>query len=348
MQIHTFMKTKFIITTLIFAFIISGGKLHAQQINKTKVLVFGTTHLSSLNGVKETHLKRVLDSLAIYKFDAIALEQMPSELLLDIKSREDEAWQELYSNYSKVISLGGKYQKIVKLNYDEAKKIQDSLLNKQNLNEADRIQLMKTALCTYDLWTASLHYQYIKEKSKIDTSTVNLLDGYNQSSNELNLIGVNLAKRLHINKLNYIDNLQDETILSVDFPSFYSEYAASQNKINELVSKASIFSEVNQLEAENVKKMDLYPLYKLLNSERYMKEDYTGQWELWLKTNFNSKTDRSRFSLWEMRNLQITANIMRLVAKYPEKTILVVIGASHKSFIEKYLRQMPDIELLKF
>jgi hypothetical protein len=342
------MKTKFIITTLIFAFIISGGKLHAQQINKTKVLVLGTTHLSSLSGVKETHLKRVLDSLATYKFDAIALEQMPSELLLDIKSRKDEAWQELYSNYANAITLGEKYQRILKLSYEDAKKIQDSLLNKQNLNEADRIQLMNTALCIYDLWTASLNYQYMKNKSNIDTSTVNLLDGFNQSSNELNLIGVNLAKRLHINKLNYIDNLQDETILSVDFPSFFSEYAASQNKINELVSKASIFSEVNQLEAENVKKMDLYPLYKLLNSERYMKEDYTGQWELWLKTNFNSKTDRSRFSLWEMRNLQITANIMRLVAKYPEKTILVVIGASHKSFIEKYLQQMPDIELLKF
>lgn len=342
------MKTKFIITTFFFVFIISGGKLHAQQINKTKVLVLGTTHLSSLSGVKETYLKRVLDSLAIYKFDAIALERMPPELLLDIKSRKDEAWQELYSDYSNAITLGEKYQRILKLNYENAKKKEDSLLNKQNLNEADRIQLMNTALCTYDLWTASLNYQYIIDKSKIDTSTVNLLNGYHQSSSEFNLIGVNLAKRLHINKLNYIDNLEDETILSLDFPYFFNEYTTSQTKINELVSKASIFSEVNQLQAENVKKMDLYPLYKLLNSERYMKEDYAGQWELWLKTNFISKTDRSRFSLWEMRNLQITANIMRLVAKYPEKTILVVIGASHKSFIEKYLQQMPDIELLKF
>ena len=342
------MKTKFIITTLIFGFIISGEKLHAQQINKTKVLVLGTVHLSSLSGVKETHLKRVLDSLSNYKFDAIAIEQMSPELILDIKSRENQAWQELFSNFANTITLGEKYQRLLKLNYADAKKKEDSLLNKQNLNEADRIQLMNTALCTYDIWTASLNYQYIKDKSKIDTSTVNLLNGYNQSSNELNLIGVNLAKRLHINKLNYIDNLQDETILSLEFPSFFTEYTASQNKINELVSKATIFSEVNQLEAENFKKTDLYPLYKLLNSERYMKEDYGGQWELWLKTNFISKTDRSRFSLWEMRNLQITANIMRLVAKYPEKTILVVIGASHKSFIEKYLQQMPDIEVLKF
>lgn len=342
------MKTKFFLSTLIFALIISGVNLHAQQIKKTKVLVLGTAHLKSLEGVNELHLSHLLDSLSAYKFDAIALEQMPPELVLDIKSRQAEAWQELYSYNSKAITLGEKFRKILKLNYETAAKLQDSLLNKQNLNESDRTQLMNAALCTYDLWTASLNYQYIIDTSKLDTSVVNLMHKYNLSSNELNLIGVNLAKQLNINKLNYIDNLQDETILSLEFPSFFMEYTTSQNKINEMVSKATIFDEVNQLTAENVKTSDLFPLYKLLNSDRYMKEDYSGQWELWLKTNFNSKTDRSRFSLWEMRNLQITGNIMRLAAKYPEKKILVVIGASHKSFIEKYLRQMPDIELLEF
>jgi hypothetical protein len=32
------MKVKFILPTFIFVFIIYGGQLHAQQINKTKVL----------------------------------------------------------------------------------------------------------------------------------------------------------------------------------------------------------------------------------------------------------------------------------------------------------------------
>jgi pheromone shutdown protein TraB len=39
---------------------------------------------------------------------------------------------------------------------------------------------------------------------------------------------------------------------------------------------------------------------------------------------------------------------MRLVANHPEEKILIVIGASHKSFLEKYLKQMPDIELFQF
>ena len=42
------------------------------------------------------------------------------------------------------------------------------------------------------------------------------------------------------------------------------------------------------------------------------------------------------------------ANIMRLVAAYSEQKILVIIGSSHKSFIESYLEQMSDVEVLKF
>ena len=47
-----------------------------------------------------------------------------------------------------------------------------------------------------------------------------------------------------------------------------------------------------------------------------------------------------------MLNLQIAANITKVCSFYPGKKVLVVIGASHKSFIEKYLKQNPDIEIL--
>ncbi|MGL5890442.1 MAG: DUF5694 domain-containing protein, partial [Bacteroidia bacterium] len=158
----------------------------------------------------------------------------------------------------------------------------------------------------------------------------------------------NLAKRLNIKELEYIDNMQDETILGMNYPEFFEDYQASQDAIGKMIAQASVFEDTDRLTANCIKNNNLLPLYKFMNSEKYMKEDYRGQWELWLRTNFKSKTDRSRYSLWEMRNLQITAHIMRLVAKYPEKKIVIVIGASHKSFIEKHLSQMPDIELLRF
>ena len=89
-------------------------------------------------------------------------------------------------------------------------------------------------------------------------------------------------------------------------------------------------------------------LYEFLNSEEYMEEDYDAQWKIWFETNFPSKSDMARYSLWEMRNLQISANIMDVVARYPNKRILVIIGSSHKSFLEKYLKQIESVNLLSY
>ncbi|MBS1552352.1 MAG: hypothetical protein JST15_09835 [Bacteroidetes bacterium] len=342
------MKIKFLLFASFLFFNISPSYLNSQTINTTKVLVLGTPHLNTIEGVSEIHLSHLLDSLAIKEFNVIALEQMPPELLLDIKSRTAQSWQELYSYYSNSINIGKRFQIQFNLSFENANILSDSLSKKANLNQSERILLMQASLCSYDLWTAVLNYSLLTDKSKLDTAIINLLGGYANSTNELNLIGVNLAKQLNINRLNYIDNLQDETILELEFPTFFSDYASSKDEIDKMVSKATIYNEIKQLTSESLKRKDLFLLYKFLNSVRYMTEDYYGQWELWLKTNFKSKADRSRYSLWEMRNLQIAVNIMRLVAEHPEEKILIVIGASHKSFLEKYLMQMPDIELLQF
>jgi pheromone shutdown protein TraB len=79
-----------------------------------------------------------------------------------------------------------------------------------------------------------------------------------------------------------------------------------------------------------------------------MNQDYNAQWEIWLNTNFDSGSGRARFALWEMRNLQIAANILNVVSCHSGERILVIIGSSHKGFLERYLKQMKDIELLEY
>ena len=340
------MKYK-IIALLFLVQLYPGLKGYSQQFEPTEVLILGTVHLSTLQGVTASHLSRLIDSLYDYKFDAIAVEQMPPDLLLDIQSRKAAPWQELLSHYSNSLNIGNTYQEIFEIDYDSARHETDSLLMQNELSVSDRVRLMKSALASYDIWSAVLNYQYLENEVGPDTAVVNLLEDLGASSNEINLIGVNLARQLNLNRIHYIDNLQDETMLAIQYPSFFEDYRMSQTEIGELLSAVTIFDEVNTLTEQSIEAMDLFPLYKFLNSERYMREDYEGQWKLWLKTGFKSKTDRSRYSLWEMRNLQIAANITRLVAKYPEKRILVIIGASHKSFIEKHLSQIPDIKLMK-
>lgn len=334
----------------VFVFIILLSTLtvsKAQHIEKTKILVLGTPHLNQIKGVKNKYVERVLDSLAQFNFDVICIEKMPAELLLDIRNRDLPHWHDLYSYFSKPIEKGTYYQEILNMSYSEAQLLIDSILSKKILTDTDRIDLVKASLCCYDPWTASLHYQHIPDKTIFDTTITSFMDIYAESRNEINLVAVNLAKRLNINKLHPIDNLQDETILLHEFPEFLNDYTNNQDKVSELLDN-SLYEKIDSIQAVCVSIGDLYDIYKFINSPKYMEADKEGQWDIWFRTNFKSQTDRTRYSLWEMRNLQITANIMRLVASYPEKKIMILIGSSHKSFIEKHLQQMSDVELISF
>ena len=327
--------------------LIASISLNAQPAKKTQVLVLGTMHLEQTENVQEKDVSRVVDSLMQYHFDAIAVEQMSPELLLDMNSRTEQYWKDLISNFQSTITTGAHYQDLYHTDYGNAKIIIDSLLAKDKLTEADRIEFMKASLCAYDVWSASLQYQFISDKKSIDSATVALMNDYTNSLNEINLIGIHLAQKSNIRKLYPIDNMQDETILIHDFPEFIPDYQASQDKLS-LIMSSPFYHKVDSIQSRGVSTGDLYYAYKFLNSNEYMIGDKKGQWDIWFETDFKSKSDRSRYSLWEMRNLQIAANIMRLVAAYPEKKILVIIGSSHKSFIESYLKQMSDVEVLTF
>ncbi len=48
---------------------------------------------------------------------------------------------------------------------------------------------------------------------------------------------------------------------------------------------------------------------------------------------------------WETRNLRMAANIREAMANAPGKRTLVIVGASHKYYLQAYLDQMHDIRL---
>lgn len=318
------------------------------QRQKTQVLILGTPHLQQMEGVTEKHIYRLIDSLKPYHFDAVAVEKMPAELLLDIKARPASHWKDLYEGFKGYIVMGETYQQKLQMSYTAALEKIDSLQSLQILTDADRLAYIKAYLCSYDPWSAGLHYTMLADKRSLDSTMINTVFKFTHSKNEINLIGLSVARFSKLRKIDYIDNLQDETLLLKEFPAFIKEYTANQDKINKTINDDPIFKKSKHIETEAMAKGDLYSLYKFFNSEAYMKGDFKGQWALWLQTGFSSKSDRSRYALWEMRNLSITANIMRTAAAHPGGRILVIIGASHKSFLEKYLRQIADIEVLPF
>ena len=50
---------------------------------------------------------------------------------------------------------------------------------------------------------------------------------------------------------------------------------------------------------------------------------------------------------WETRNLRMAANIREVLASQPGIRALVIVGASHKAYLESYLDQMHDVRIVE-
>ena len=343
--------TSLYLSTLLFFFSVN---VFAQiETKKTKVLILGTHHLNQIKNFQPKMLDKLIMKLDSLKFDAVCIENMPGELLYDIKSREDSAFIYIIEHMaSKRLALADSMQVKLEIGFLESEKNAEALLSKDSHSDTERVQLIEYLIASTDIYSATLQYKFIKDKSvfigsNIGQYMINKIQQYTESLNEISSLALRLAYNQKLQKLEYIDNLQDEPILYKYFPSFVQDFTDNQELFKD-IGNAPVFQKINELVASGIKDEDLLDLYLFMNSREYMKQDFEAQHEIWFNTNFDSGSDRSRYSLWEMRNLQITANILKTCAFYPGKNIIVIIGASHKSFIEKYLKQIPDIELLKF
>ena len=55
---------------------------------------------------------------------------------------------------------------------------------------------------------------------------------------------------------------------------------------------------------------------------------------------------RQYVGYWETRNLRMAANIRDVLGMRPGQRMLVIVGASHKGYLESYLHQMHDVRIV--
>lgn len=327
--------------------------LTEAQNNKTRILILGTTHLQQIKEFEKPMLDEVILKLDTFNFDVICIEKMPGELLNDIASRNDNSFDELTKGPfgAEFLALADTVQKAMNITFTEAQNYILAQAKKRNFTPAERKELLFYYLAVTDLPSAVLQYVCIGDYSVFTTEfekyIAAIIEKKTNGHNEYYSLAVPLAKKENINKLEPIDNFQDEALLLKYYPEFITDYTAHSEELNR-ISELPVYQKSDRLLQEGIRTNDLSELYTYLNSDEYKQQDYEGQWAIWLKTDFSSGSDRARYSLWEMRNLQIAANIMNVAARNPGKRILVIIGASHKGFLEKYLRQTEDVEVLQY
>lgn len=353
------MKRIFFTSLLIFVVAISNTAVAqsseklsntGDDINKTKVLVLATHHISHYeDDFSPTLVDSLINVLEDYSPTIIGVEELSGAQIAEMERRGGN-----YTSWfdREVLEYGHKAQEYLDISWRKANMAADSLLgeaqSEKEITNSTRLELINHLLASYRLHTAALQWSYLNEEdqlnqSVIPKSTVKGLTETLNSADEIASISLRLAHHLNIQRVYPIDDHLDKG----------SHYAKTMSQLDEALGdstekafkKSSYLVKFNEVLEQGMQDSTWLPLYKYMNSPSYYDEDKEKQWQnIFLETS--NKTLRSRLALWEERNLKIAAHIRSATARDPSGRVLVTIGASHKAFLDSYLKEMMGIEVV--
>jgi pheromone shutdown protein TraB len=87
-------------------------------------------------------------------------------------------------------------------------------------------------------------------------------------------------------------------------------------------------------------------MYRAMNDRSEDKLIYDSDFGAALEEPSPQQFGRGYVAYWETRNLRMAANIREAIGLHPGSRTLVIVGASHKGYLEAYLNQMHDVRIV--
>lgn len=323
----------------------------------TQVFVLASPHLGQQMpvGTKWDGLNDLLDALARYKPDLIAVEALPSDLVRAYECQAPKYDEVLRTFAGEAWEVGKAAQQAVNLDHsgamDRAVALLDSFAGTPGdsvpVKERKRAALLLTA--AYELPSAALQWSYLPTGQRVTddevpAQTVEMLNQTLSARNETVSVGLALARRMGLQRLYGVDD-QSDAQFQIRFGGKLME-GLSQSPEMAKLQKSVLVNELPERLREHGLEGDFVGLYRWMNSTAYATADVDAQWHIFYRTRLVSGLDRARAGHWEVRNLRIAANIRTATAEANARRALVIIGASHKPFLDAYLRTMMDVEVV--
>jgi hypothetical protein len=318
---------------------------------KTKVMILATPHLAKYQG---SFRPSALDSLiTLFRYWQPALIGIESQAPKTIAFQEQEGhdYTAVIQQFAPdIIRLGHLAQSQLGIGGNVARVKADSLLLEiEDGYDVDEGSLILHLLAAYDYYSALLQWAYLSKTQQADTyiptDIKTHLDKSLLSLNEINSIGIRIAMDSRIERMYQIDDHMDKDLFQ-DFSDQLMDDIQVTNAFDEFM-RDPLYKESEAKLQQGFMTNNLLPYYRYINSPGYLQQDYETQWMMFFKTKLSSGHDLSRIALWEARNMRIAANIREMTAMMPGYKALIIIGASHKPFLDKYLSNFIDIEVVQ-
>ena len=175
----------------------------------------------------------------------------------------------------------------------------------------------------------------------LDATLVARLETLHMRHDESLLIAAALAARLGLERVYAMDDH------SADAPVTDEKgYEAAISKAWDNPATAKREAMGAALEARLGQPEAMLAMYRTFNQADQAKLTFASDFGAALEEPSAARFGRGYLGYWETRNLRMASNIRDMFAVQPGIRALVVVGASHKPYLESYLNQMHDMTLV--
>lgn len=310
-----------------------------------EVLVLGSPHLSHLpSSFDAANLQLLNDRLAGWRPDAIAIEAL-SGVQCDFLRRYPQRYKDTVDSYCwdpvpARVATG--------LDVVAATEQAEQLLAAWPAapTPSQRRRLAALFLAGGERASAVVQWLRLPEAERragdgLDKALVERLQALERKRDESYLIAARLAARLGHERVYPMD---DHT---ADSPSADQEAAG-----------AAIMKAWNNPATEKRKRMDeamserlgrpedVLAMYRVYNAPGMGRLAFDSDFGAALHEPSPQRFGRVYVGYWETRNLRMASNIRDVLGARPGIRMLVIVGASHKGYLDAYLHQMHDVRIV--
>ena len=310
-----------------------------------EVMVLGSAHLSQLPpGFKPEAVRLLNERLMAWKPRIIAVEDR-SGMQCDYLRRYPQRYRETVDSYCWDPAPA---RAATGLDVPAATAEADRLLANWPAKPApaQRRRLAAVFLAGGEPVSALVQWLRLPEAERhtgggLDGALVALLDKQRTRPNESTLIAAPLAAALGLER---VVGMDDHT---ADAPD------ADPKAAGAAIMKAWDNPATAQRKAMDVR-MDgrlgdpegVLALYRALNEPSQAKLIYDSDFGAALEEGSPQQFGRGYVASWETRNLRMAANIREAIGALPGSRTLVIVGASHKWYLQAYLDRMHDVRIV--
>lgn len=316
----------------------------------TKVMVLGTAHLNYADDDWDpVVLEPLVDRLASFAPDVIAIENQPGPTTHKVwayrtilpKAAAAYAGRALLMSTTAGLSLD------MDMPQAEAELRRKLASLGDNPVSSDRRRLVALFAGAGDPYSALVQWWHLPESERmpgdgLSRRLAEQLEELAQERDEGVLIAARLAVRLDLQRLHQVDSQEEDVFTPEEADLFYRNVfpVVSESYNADPASKrrgkvADMTSPERALKA-----------YRNLNNERIERRLAELEWRGAMTMNSEQDVGRKRVAAWEARNLRMAANIREASARAPGGRVLVIVGATHKLWLEAYLGMMSDIVIV--